>query len=152
MLLGVFSTAARALGWQTFHESYFNVPPHEKGAIAAAYFALIAALLLAMRENNKRRLTPRQLQAIEAAEKGEAAEGEGAFQGVDGVRQGGVPAYYKSSSSDSSNHWGGAAGMGLSPECDGDAVFDDFSDYFAVFDDGIQEEGDGEERDVADRS
>eukprot|EP00953_Heterococcus_sp_UTEX-ZZ885_P029358 15588-Heterococcus_DN1.PRE.2 len=43
--------------------SYYEIPLHKKAGITAGYVALIAALLLAMRENNKRRKTPRQLQA-----------------------------------------------------------------------------------------
>jgi hypothetical protein len=63
MLAGTYTTGARLLGYEKIDPSYYEIPLHKKAGITAGYVALIAALLLAMRENNKRRKTPRQLQA-----------------------------------------------------------------------------------------
>ena len=54
----------RIFGWQGApHPSYFNIGGDQKVAIGAAYAALIAILVLAIRQNNTRRKTPRQMQA-----------------------------------------------------------------------------------------
>ncbi len=70
MLGGTWSTASRFFGWGEEQEGegagsdkdYYKIRGQDQAKILAAYGALIAALLLAMRDNNKSRKTPKQLQ------------------------------------------------------------------------------------------
>ena len=43
--------------------NYYNISGQQQASIFAAYAALIAAALYAVRENNRKRKTPRQLEA-----------------------------------------------------------------------------------------
>jgi len=62
---GTYSTARRLLGYHDYHESYYKIGGDKKAAISVAYIGLIGALLVAMKKNNEKRKTPKQLKAIE---------------------------------------------------------------------------------------
>ena len=77
MLSGTYTTASRLFGWEGApHPSYYKMHSSQKLQIGSAYLGLIAALILAMRENNKRRLTPKQLKKREDQQQ----SGEGEFK------------------------------------------------------------------------
>jgi len=62
---GAWSTGRRVLGYDDFHESYYRIGGEKKLGISVAYICLIGALLAAMKKNNEKRRTPKQLQRIE---------------------------------------------------------------------------------------
>lgn len=63
MLSGTYSTVSRIFGWdENDNKNYYRIPRAQQGVILTAYVGLIAALILAMRENNKNRKTPKQLE------------------------------------------------------------------------------------------
>ncbi|GMH66354.1 hypothetical protein TrST_g8850 [Triparma strigata] len=59
---GAYSSGRRLLGYEHEVPGYYEIPPSQKAGLGLSYVALIAALLLAMSENNKKRKTPKQLQ------------------------------------------------------------------------------------------
>lgn len=62
MLSGFYTTGSRFFSPTAAKDLlYYRLSNSQKSGIGAAYFGLIGALVLAMRENNKRRRTPRQL-------------------------------------------------------------------------------------------
>lgn len=77
---GTYSTARRVLGYHDYHESYYKIGGEKKAAITVGYIGLIGALLVAMKKNNERRKTPKQLQAMK----------EGRYVGDGGVTDGAV--------------------------------------------------------------
>jgi Zn-dependent protease len=64
-LAGTYTTAARLFGWSEYGEphmkNYYKIPGSQQAGIAAGYLTLAVALVLAMRENDKHRKTPKQL-------------------------------------------------------------------------------------------
>eukprot|EP00611_Tribonema_gayanum_P012229 TRINITY_DN22862_c0_g1_i1.p1 TRINITY_DN22862_c0_g1~~TRINITY_DN22862_c0_g1_i1.p1 ORF type:complete len:422 (+),score=102.84 TRINITY_DN22862_c0_g1_i1:138-1268(+) len=66
MLAGTYSTGMRLFGYEVMPKGYYDIPLRTKTGISAAYVALVAALMFAMQQNNKRRKTPRQLKAEQA--------------------------------------------------------------------------------------
>lgn len=65
MLSGTYTTASRIFGWsdeEQHNRNYYNIPGAQQGQILTGYVALIAAIIYAMRENDKLRKTPKQLQ------------------------------------------------------------------------------------------
>jgi Zn-dependent protease len=64
-LAGTYTTAARLFGWGEYGEphmkNYYKIPGSQQAGIAAGYLTLAVALVLAMRENDKHRKTPKQL-------------------------------------------------------------------------------------------
>mmetsp|Transcript_4794 Transcript_4794/g.7252 ORF Transcript_4794/g.7252 Transcript_4794/m.7252 type:complete len:356 (+) Transcript_4794:59-1126(+) len=63
MLTGTYSTGRKLLGYDDQKPGYYQINFETKGKITAAYVGLIALLLYSMKENAKRRKTPRQLKA-----------------------------------------------------------------------------------------
>lgn len=61
MMAGTYQTASRFMGWDEAPEDYYRISYQTQGSLFTAYLALVAALLLAMKENNTRRKTPKQL-------------------------------------------------------------------------------------------
>ena len=62
MLSGAYTTTMRITGWDdSKHRDYYNIPRGKQLTILGAYLSLVCALLLAMKENNKYRKTPKQL-------------------------------------------------------------------------------------------
>lgn len=63
MLSGVYSTTMRFTEWDSskHRRDYYNIPRGKQLAILGAYMSLICGLILAMKENNKYRKTPKQL-------------------------------------------------------------------------------------------
>ena len=64
MMGGCYSTAARMFGWEEReNKNYYRVPGQKQAALLSGYVGLVTFLLYAMGENNRKRKTPRQLQA-----------------------------------------------------------------------------------------
>ena len=61
MMAGTYQTTSRFMGWEEAPEDYYKISYQNQGTLFGAYLALVAALLLAMKENNSRRKTPSQL-------------------------------------------------------------------------------------------
>ena len=61
MMAGTYQTTSRLMGWEEAPEDYYRISYQAQGGLFSAYLALIASLLLAMQENNRRRKTPKQL-------------------------------------------------------------------------------------------
>ena len=86
MLSGGYTTASRFLGWgDPPHPSYYRIKYGERVQIGLAYFGLIAALIMAMRENNKKRKTPRQLAAQEQQQHEQQHELYGQYESLPGL-------------------------------------------------------------------
>ena len=84
MLSGTYTTASRIFGWQGGpHESYYRIRNDQKMRIGAGYIGLIAALVLAMRNNNSRRKTPRQMEAERSRESNDDDERAANLRGGD---------------------------------------------------------------------
>lgn len=65
MLSGVYSTGMRFFGDNDKEkEEYYNIPKSKQMLVLTSYLALIASLIMAMNENNKYRMTPKQLEAL----------------------------------------------------------------------------------------
>lgn len=63
MMGGTYTTVSRIFGWdEETDEGYYKISPLKQGGLSLSYVALIASLILAMKENDKHRKTPRQLQ------------------------------------------------------------------------------------------
>ena len=62
MMAGTYQTTSRLMGWEEAPEDYYKISYKDQGSLFAAYLALVAGLLLAMKENNRHRKTPKQLQ------------------------------------------------------------------------------------------
>jgi Zn-dependent protease len=62
---GAYTTTSRLLGWDADSKpkNYYKIAYGEQASLFALYAGLIATAMYAMRENNKRRKTPRQLEA-----------------------------------------------------------------------------------------
>ena len=73
MLSGGWTTAQRFWIAGSVPPGYYNVSGAQRGAIAGAYFGLIAALVAAMQWNEANKKPLRQLQE----ERGAGSEGEG---------------------------------------------------------------------------
>jgi hypothetical protein len=64
MLGGAYSTGMRVFGFEEKEkQDYYKIPRSEQTMILVGYTGLVVALMAAMRENNKHRKTPKQLQA-----------------------------------------------------------------------------------------
>lgn len=63
---GCYSTVMRFIGQQEYHQDYYKISPGNQTKLFAAYVGLVAALIYAMRENNKGRKSPKQLQRGES--------------------------------------------------------------------------------------
>lgn len=64
MVGGTYTTGMRVFNMEEKeNKDYYKIPRAQQGVILAGYAGLICALILAMRENNTHRKTPRQLQA-----------------------------------------------------------------------------------------
>lgn len=64
MLGGTYTTGMRVFGYEEKeNKDYYKIPRSEQTSILAGYVGLVMALLYAMKENNKKRKTPKQLQA-----------------------------------------------------------------------------------------
>ena len=63
MLGGTYTTASRYFGWDKEDPSYYQIPPSQQTGLFGGYVGLIATLLLLKAQNDKSRLTPRQLEA-----------------------------------------------------------------------------------------
>jgi hypothetical protein len=63
MLGGTYSTVTRLLGYDDDDRSkdYYRIGKEKQLTLLLSYIALVSSLLLAMRENNKHRKTPKQL-------------------------------------------------------------------------------------------
>lgn len=72
MLSGVYSTTMRFTEWDSskHKRDYYNIPRGKQLAILGAYMSLICGLLLAMKENNKYRKTPKQLRDPDSSDHG----------------------------------------------------------------------------------
>ena len=62
MMAGTYQTFSRFMGWEEESEDYYRISGVDQASLFAAYVALIGGLILAMRENNRSRKTPKQLQ------------------------------------------------------------------------------------------
>lgn len=62
MMAGTYQTFSRFMGWGEESEDYYRISSVDQASLFAAYIALIGGLILAMRENNRSRKTPKQLQ------------------------------------------------------------------------------------------
>ncbi len=72
MLGGTYSSVVRLMGWEDRpNKDYYRIPPGDQARIFAAYVSLVAALIWAMQENNKRRKTPNQIKAAQYGTPGE---------------------------------------------------------------------------------
>ena len=60
-MAGTYKTTSRLFGWEGVKEEYHDTSATEQFSLFAGYVALIAALSLAMRQNNANRKTPNQL-------------------------------------------------------------------------------------------
>ena len=60
-MAGTYQTTSRLLGWEEVKENYYNTSKGAQFSLFTGYVALIAGLLLAMKQNNSRRKTPNQL-------------------------------------------------------------------------------------------
>eukprot|EP00428_Durinskia_dybowskii_P084986 CAMPEP_0170445426 /NCGR_PEP_ID=MMETSP0117_2-20130122/49058_1 /TAXON_ID=400756 /ORGANISM="Durinskia baltica, Strain CSIRO CS-38" /LENGTH=346 /DNA_ID=CAMNT_0010706307 /DNA_START=29 /DNA_END=1069 /DNA_ORIENTATION=+ len=84
MLMGTYSTASRLFGWEErANKNYYKIPGSQQGVILVGYAGLIAALVVAMKENDKNRKTPKQLEREK--EYGENVWSIGTGQQGDGV-------------------------------------------------------------------
>eukprot|EP01032_Pedospumella_encystans_P038890 gene38890-44086_t len=64
MMGGAYTTGSRLFGFDDKEDSrYYKIPRHQQAIVLGGYAALVVALLLAMRENDKDRKTPQQLKA-----------------------------------------------------------------------------------------
>ena len=61
MMAGTYQTVSRYAGWEQEPEGYYKISPKDQASLFAAYLALVAGLILAMKENDKYRKTPKQL-------------------------------------------------------------------------------------------
>jgi Zn-dependent protease len=84
MLSGAYTTGTRFFGGHEEPKSYYKISGSRQASLLAAYLGLIAALIMAMHENNKRRKTPRQLQ-YERSTPGYESSEPWARDGGDGV-------------------------------------------------------------------
>ena len=65
MLSGVYTTGMRLFGWdEKEKEGYYDIPKSKQLLILSSYLTLIGSLIIAMNENNKYRLTPKQIKAM----------------------------------------------------------------------------------------
>lgn len=64
MMGGTYSTVQRTMGWDSrdLPPRYYDISRGSQATIFASYLAVIAALLAAMKMNNQKRKTPRQLE------------------------------------------------------------------------------------------
>jgi len=62
VMAGTYDSVSRLLGWSQRPPGYYNIGPGKQASLMAAYLALVGTLLYGMRENNKKRKTPRQLE------------------------------------------------------------------------------------------
>jgi len=71
MLSGLYSTTMRFTEWDSSKHSrdYYNIPRGKQLAILGAYMSLICGLILAMKENNKYRKTPKQLRDPDSSDR-----------------------------------------------------------------------------------
>eukprot|EP00596_Hydrurales_sp_CCMP1899_P008739 CAMPEP_0119034218 /NCGR_PEP_ID=MMETSP1177-20130426/1231_1 /TAXON_ID=2985 /ORGANISM="Ochromonas sp, Strain CCMP1899" /LENGTH=350 /DNA_ID=CAMNT_0006991507 /DNA_START=222 /DNA_END=1274 /DNA_ORIENTATION=- len=87
MLSGTYTTVSRIFGWDEEEGSkdYYKIGTDKQGGLFGAYIALIASLVLAMKENDKHRKTPRQLQHEQDYGDGGGQWKEDTFGNKDGV-------------------------------------------------------------------
>ena len=63
MLSGTYTTASRIFGWEEQpNHNYYRIHNKDQAKILVGYLGLIASLIYAMRENDKLRKTPKQLE------------------------------------------------------------------------------------------
>lgn len=62
---GAYSTTSRLMGWDEAQKpnNYYKISYQDQASLFTLYVTLIAGAIYAMRENNKRRKTPKQLEA-----------------------------------------------------------------------------------------
>lgn len=64
MMGGTYHTVSQFAGWNESHlpPNYYNLDRMTQGKIFAAYLMLVAGLLFAMKQNNSKRKSPKQIQ------------------------------------------------------------------------------------------
>ena len=109
MLSGAYSTSMRLFGWDNNdNKEYYNIPKSKQMFVLTSYLTLIASLIIAMKENDKYRMTPKQLEALKNKDNNDDIWNIGLInpneqQHKDGVYDDYFSDYFKEESMDQNN-------------------------------------------------